>query len=126
MLAVLGLVLMALGLLSGGVLVVAGLGLASLTPGLALWVTFPLLCLLGYALFVVGASLERIQVLSSTASVLLLVLAVVSLVALVLQSATLIHSVVQAAALWYVAIVGGFLGVVGMASGRLQRPAAAP
>ena len=53
--ALAGVVLLVLGLFAGAVLVLAPLGLAPWTPGLTLWILFPVFSVLGYCLLVIGA-----------------------------------------------------------------------
>src|SRR5690349_20969892 len=109
--ALAGAVLVVLGLFSGAVLVVAPLGLAPFTPGLALWILFPLFCLLGYALLAIGAHTAHVRILSLVLSVLLVLLALASACGLVLASADIVHSPGGTVPLWYVLAIGGVLGL---------------
>ena len=52
-----GAVLVLMGLFSGVVLVAAPLGLAAWSPGVSLWVLFPLFTLVGYMLSAAGSRL---------------------------------------------------------------------
>jgi hypothetical protein len=109
--ALAGSVLVVLGLFSGAVLVVAPLGLAPFTPGLALWVLFPAFCLLGYALLVIGAHTAHVRSLSLVLSALLVLLALAAAAGLVLASADVVPSPGGTIPLWYVLAIGGVLGL---------------
>jgi len=109
--ALAGAVLVLLGLFSGAVLVVAPLGLAPFTPGLALWILFPLFSVLGYALLVIGAHTAHVRVLSLVLSWLLVLLALAAAAGLVLSSADILRSPGGTVPLWYVLAIGGVLGL---------------
>jgi hypothetical protein len=79
MLLLAGVLLLALGLLSGAALVLASFGILAAVPGFTLWVTFPLLCLAGFALVAVQAKPVLVRVVSLVSSGLLLVLALASI-----------------------------------------------
>jgi hypothetical protein len=116
MLLLAGVLLLALGLLSGAALVLASFGILAAVPGFTLWVTFPLLCLAGFALVAVQAKPVLVRVVSLVSSGLLLVLALASIAALVLGAAALVPAPASSASLWFVLVVGGVLGSVGAAS----------
>jgi hypothetical protein len=116
MLLLAGVLLLALGLLSGAALVLASFGILAAVPGFTLWVTFPLLCLAGFALVAVQAKPVLVRVVSLVSSGLLLVLALASIAALVLGAAALVPAPASSASLWFVLVVGGLLGSVGAAS----------
>jgi len=113
--ALAGVVLLALGLFAGAVLVLAPLGLAPWTPGLTLWLLFPVFSVLGYCLLVIGARSAHVRGLSILVSVLLIVLALVSAVGLVLASADVVRAPGSTVGLWYVLAIAGFLGLTGAA-----------
>jgi hypothetical protein len=116
MLLLAGVLLLALGLLSGAALVLASFGILAAVPGFTLWVTFPLLCLAGFALVAVQAKPALVRMVSLVSSGLLLVLALASIAALVLGAAALVPAPASSASLWFVLVVGGVLGSVGAAS----------
>lgn len=122
-LAAVGLVLLALGLFSGGVLVGAASGLLAAAPGTMLWVTFPLLALVGYGLLTIGSRADGLRGATFAASCAMLVLALASAVVLVLQGAAMMPSVGGSIALWYVMTVAGLLGAVGAAATAARPPA---
>lgn len=122
MLIFVGVVLLAFGLLSGGALVVAALGLVAAEPGFTLWATFPLLCLLGFALVAGQAAPALVRSISLVASALLLVLALASVAGLVLGAAGFAPAPTAPSSLWFVLVVGVVLGSTGAAS--FGRPAA--
>lgn len=115
-LASLGLLLIALGLFSGGILVAAPLGLVAATPGAALWVLFPVFSIAGYLLFLTAARSARIHGPALAASVLLLLLAVAAAGGLVLDAAGIRPASGGTLSLWYVLVVAGFTGITGAAA----------
>jgi hypothetical protein len=124
LLFVTGLFLLALGLFSGGVLVAVPLGLVPWTAGPVLWVLFPLFCVVGYVLFVIGGRSAQVRGGSLLVSALLLLLALASAVALVLQAAAVVQPQGSTLSLWYVLAIAGLVGVVGAASlGRMPEQA---
>jgi hypothetical protein len=120
LLVIAGVCLIALGLFSGLVLLLAPIGLVPWSPQAVLWAAFPLFSLVGYALFVVGGRSAHIRGLSIALSALFLLLALVSAAALVLGAAAVVGPIAQTAPLWYVLVVAGVLGIVGSASYRLS------
>jgi hypothetical protein len=115
-LLIVGLLFIAMGIFSGGVLIAAPLGLVSLSPGVVLWVFFPVFSILGYVLFVMGAKVSNIRGMSMAVSCILLLLAVASAIALVLEGASVLHPVASTLPLWYVFVVAGLIGAIGVAS----------
>ena len=111
-----GAVLVLMGLFSGLVLVAAPLGMAAGSPGIALWVLFPLFTVIGYMLSVAGSRTSQVQGFSFWVACALLVLAVVAAVALVLSAASLVPLRGSPLSLWYVLAVAGSLGSVGAAA----------
>jgi hypothetical protein len=105
-----------MGLFAGGVLVAAPLGLVAGPVDATLWLLFPLLSVLGFSLFVVGARTAHVRGLSMAVSSALLVLALASAAGLLLRAASLVHVESSSLSLWYVLAVAGILGAVGAAS----------
>lgn len=110
-----GVLLLALGLFAGGVLIAAPLGIAALSPNIALWILFPLLTSLGYVLIVMGGRVAHISKLSFVASCLLVLLALIAATSLVLSAASILP-ITSTSSLWYVLVVAGFLGGIGVGS----------
>ncbi|MDO5652487.1 MAG: hypothetical protein Q4G39_00050 [Brachymonas sp.] len=52
-------VMLALGLLSGLALVLAALGMVAVVPGMTLWITFPVFCIVGFLLAASQAKRRR-------------------------------------------------------------------
>ncbi len=111
-----GALLVALGLFAGGVLVAAPLGLIAGSVDATLWVLFPLLSIVGFVLFVIGAKTAQIRGLSQLISWGLLALALASAAGLVLRAASIVNGETSTLPLWYVLVIAGFLGAVGAAS----------
>lgn len=116
MVLVIGVLIIALGLVSGGALVLATFGVLSAEPGYTLWVTFPLLTLVGFTLIAAQAQMAAVRTISIVSSVILLLLALASVAGLVLGSAGLARIPGSTAPLWFVFAVGAMLGSVGAAS----------
>ena len=123
-LLVAGLALLALGLFSGVVLVVAPLGLAAWSPGIVLWVLFPAFSVVGYVLAVIGGRESQFRGLSMLLSCLLIVLALASAAGLVLEAASVVKPADDTLSLWYVLVVAGLVGVLGAASAGSRTPQA--
>jgi hypothetical protein len=120
MLLIAGLLLLALGLLSGVVLVLAPFGVLGAEAGYTLWATCPLLCLFGFSMLATQARPAQVRLVSVVSSALLLALALASITALVLAAAALIPAPAGTGSLWFVLVVGMLLGSVGAASyGRM-------
>jgi hypothetical protein len=90
--------------------------MAAGSPGIALWVLFPLCTVIGYMLSVAGSRTSQVQGFSFWVACALLVLAVVAAVALVLSAASLVPLRGSPLSLWYVLAVAGSLGSVGAAA----------
>jgi hypothetical protein len=108
--------LLALGLFSGLVLLLAPLGVIAADPDLVLWLTFPLLCVGGFAVMGMQASAAVMRSVSLAASGVLLLLALGSLAVIVLGAASVIPPPDTTAPLWFVVAVGAVLGSFGAAS----------
>ena len=115
-LLVAGLALLAMGLFSGVVLVAAPLGRAAWSPGLMLWIFFPVFTVAGYVLAVIGGKDSQFRGLSMLLSCLLVLLALASAAGLVLEAASVVKAADNTLSLWYVLLVAGLVGVVGAAS----------
>jgi len=111
-----GILLLLLGLFSGGVLVVAPLGLAPWSADPVLWVLFPLFCIAGSVLWTIGARGTEWRRATLLVSASLLVLALASAAGLVLGAAAILKPVGSTMPLWYVLAVAGVLGSIGAAS----------
>jgi hypothetical protein len=118
-----GLVLLALGLLCGGLLLLIPLGLVPGEVGVTLWVLFPLFAGGGYLLSASAANDRNAAMLTRASGAVLLLLALAAAVALVLKAASILHTESDTLSLWYVLVVGLVLGITGVAS-RPDRKAA--
>jgi hypothetical protein len=118
MIAIAGGLLALLGVFAGALLTAAPLGLVAATPGLSLWILFPVLTLLGWFLLVVS-DLDPAQGFATKAvATPLFILALLAVVGLVAAGAGWLPTsgVTGTTPLWYVAVVGGLLGCVGTAA----------
>jgi hypothetical protein len=115
-LAIVGALLLALGLFSGAALVLAQLGVGALAAGVSLWVMFPLFSVVGYLLFATGARVANFRALSFAVSIALLLLALGCAAALVADATALLALHGGTGALWYVLLIAGVLGATGAAS----------
>jgi hypothetical protein len=123
MIAIAGATLALLGLLAGAVLGAAAFGLAS--AGLALWILFPLLTLVGWFLLVVGDADPLRGTATRMVAMPLLLLALLAAIGLVAGGAGLlaIQGATGTLALCYLLVVGGVLGATGTAAyGRKAGP----
>lgn len=125
MLFVAGIVLLALGIISGLFLLLFPLGLTSGAPGITLWVLFPLFTILGYLMAAAPARDSMVPMLSRASGALLLLLALGSGVVLVMQAGGVLQPQNDTTSLWYVLVVGIVLGAAGVATrGEGGKPAA--
>ncbi len=115
-LAIVGALLLALGLFSGAALVMAQLGVGGLAAGASLWLMFPLFSVAGYLMFATGARVANFRVLSFGVSIALLVLALACAAVLVADATALLALRGGTGALWYVLLIAGVLGATGAAS----------
>ena len=115
-LAIIGALLLALGLFSGAALVMAPFGVGGLSSSASLWLMFPLFSVTGYLMFATGARVANFRVLSFVVSVALLLLALGCAVALVADATALMALQGGTGALWYVLLIAGVLGATGAAS----------
>jgi hypothetical protein len=118
MIAIAGALLAVLGLLAGVLLVAAPLGLVAATPGLSLWILFPLLTLAGYFLLVVGDRDPVRGAATRFVAIPLLAIALLAAIGLVAGGAGLVAvgGVAGTLPLWYVLGLGGVLGAIGTAA----------
>lgn len=126
MLLLIAVLLLALGLLSGAVLVLSAFGALAASSALTLWILFPLLSIVGFSLAATQAQPAQVRGVTVAASGTLLLLAVASAGALVLGTGSLVPAPVHPASLWYVLAVGLVLGPVGLAAFSGQSSQDAP
>lgn len=118
-------VLALLGFLSAVILVTAPMGWMAATPGLTLWVLFPLFTLVGYGLLAIGSRDPAVRVPTRLLGGGLLLLALLAAIGLMASGAGLLqlHGD-SSASLWYVLVLGGVIGGLGSAtSGSVSRSA---
>ncbi|MYN01923.1 hypothetical protein GTP41_07390 [Pseudoduganella sp. DS3] len=115
-LAIVGALLLALGLFSGAALVLSQLGMGGLSASASLWVMFPLFSVTGYLMFATGARVANFRALSFGVSIALLLLALGCAVVLVADATALMALQGGTGALWYVLLIAGVLGATGAAS----------
>lgn len=118
-----GLLILALGLFSGAVLLLAPLGLIAATAGMTLWVIFPLFTVGGYLLAASAAPDASLPMLSRATGAVLLLLALVAGVVLVLQGGAIMEPQSGSLSLWYVLIIGLLGGAAGLAAHRKPQQA---
>lgn len=111
-----GAIFLIMGVFSGLMLTIAplGLGLTATSPGIALYVLFPLLCVLGYLFVALSVRSTAIAKLTQGLGAVLLVLAVLAMLALVIFAAGFKVAEGSTVPLWYVLVLGSLLG--GMAA----------
>ena len=118
MLFIAGIVILALGIFSGAILLLAPLGLIEATAGLTLWVLFPLFTVGGYLLAASSAPDTSLPMLSRATGAVLLLLALVAGVVLVLQGGSIMEARASSVSLWYVLVIGLLGGASGLAAHR--------
>jgi hypothetical protein len=118
MLFVAGLVILALGIFSGAILLLAPLGVIEATAGLTLWVLFPLFTIGGYLLAASAAQDSMLPLLSRATGAVLLLLALAAGVVLVLQGSSIMEARASSMSLWYVLVIGLLGGASGLAAHR--------
>ena len=119
-----GLLILALGIFSGAILLLAPLGLIEATAGLTLWVFFPLFTVGGYLLAASSAPDTNLALLSRVTGAVLLLLALVAGVVLVLQGGSIMEARAGSVSLWYVLVIGLLGGASGLAAHRKPQPTA--
>lgn len=119
-------VLALLGYLSAVVLVAAPMGWMTATPGLTLWVLFPLFTLVGYGLLAVGSRDPAVRAPTRLLGAGLLLLALLAAIGLMASGAGMLqlHGD-SSASLWYVLVLAGIVGAVGCARPGTGTPGSA-
>jgi hypothetical protein len=113
-----GALVVVLGLFCGVVLTLAPIGLVPWSPEIVLWVLFPLLCIVGFALVATAGKTTQVRGFTFAVSCLLLLLALASVAGVVLSAASVVRLAGSVWSLWYVLAVAGVLGSIGVASSR--------
>jgi hypothetical protein len=121
MLLAFGGLMLLLGLLCGGVLTAAALGVAGMDPGWTAWIAYPGLTLLGYGLFVVPAGDAPIRLVTRAAGVLCTGLGMVAIAVLVLRGLGLLAFEGGTWTLWWVFGCSLLLGPLGWMGAKLPR-----
>ena len=106
-----GLLLIALGMISGGALVASEMGWLAINHPLTLWFMLPFGSALGLLIAALGSERRSVPALLKFTGTLLLVLSMASVAMLVLASAGILPPPRGTAALWYVFGVGLIVGV---------------
>jgi hypothetical protein len=106
-----GLVLIALGLISGAALVASAIGWVTLTHSVTLWVMFPFGTAFGLLIAALGSRARSLPALLKTTGSVLLLFSLVAVATLVLASAGFFPTPQGTAALWYVFGVGMIIGI---------------
>jgi hypothetical protein len=110
-----GAVFLVLGLVAGAMLLLLPFGLAPLQTGPLMWLTFPLGCIIGLVLLLVGASRRQMALTSAIVGSALLAFGLVATVAQFLVSGGVLAATGETLSLWYVASGGFVLGGVAYA-----------
>jgi len=111
MILLVGVLLIALGLISGGALLASEMGWLTISHALTLWFMFPFGSALGLLIAALGAQRHTVPALLKITGGLMLILSMASAVTLVLASAGILPPPQGTAALWYVFAVGLMIGV---------------
>jgi hypothetical protein len=114
MILIAGIVFMALGLLSGLLLVLAPFGVGTPMPSLVTWALFPLLSLIGYLLVAMASRVPAVLQVTRAAGAALLALALVAAVGLFAVGTALIPESASSGGLWFVLAVGLIIGTAGL------------
>lgn len=122
MLLAFGGLMLLLGLLCGGVLTAAAVGVAGMDPGWTAWVAYPGLTLLGYGLFVVPAGDAPIRLVTRATGALCTLLGMVAIAVLVLRGLGLLAFEGGTWTLWWVFGCSLLLGPLGWMGAKLPRP----
>jgi len=118
MITVVGALLLAMGLASGVLLVLAPFGVGPPSPGVTTWLLFPGFTIVGYILLAASARMPIIALASRLGGALLLLLAFGAAAALFAIGNALYLATGDSMSLWYVMGFGFILGVAGFAIGR--------
>jgi hypothetical protein len=120
---IVGLVLVALGLISGAALVASSIGWITPTHSVTLWVMFPFGSALGLLIAALGSRARSLPALLKTTGSVMLLFALVAVATLVLASAGIFPAPQGTAALWYVFGVGLIIGIANfLAPASPQQP----
>jgi hypothetical protein len=120
-LVIAGGVLAFLGLAAALLLVAAALGFTGASPGLSLWVLFPLFSVLGYTLLVVGSRDPAVRLPTRLLALPMLLVSLVAAIGLVAAGGGLVKLTGSSLPLWYVMAFAGTVGVIGSAVGGTTR-----
>jgi hypothetical protein len=121
-----GIVLLAMGLLAGVVLLLAPFGMGPLEAGPLMWFAFPLGSVGGHIVLMLGASRARMAISGLLVGGALLLLGLTATVAQFLVSGGLLAAAEDTFSFWYVASGGFVLGGVAYAlrtTGKSELPA---
>jgi hypothetical protein len=121
MLLAFGALMMLLGLLCGGVLTAAAVGVGNVQPGWTAWVAYPGLILLGYGLFVVPAGDAPIRLATRGTGALCTLLGMVAIAVLVLRGLGLLSFEGGTWTLWWVFGCSLVLGPLGWMGAKLPQ-----
>ncbi len=116
-----GSLLIVFGLLAGCLLLIAPLGILEITPGIGLWLLFPVFSIGGYFLLTLTPRFAKLRLLAWFLSSLLLLLAAAAAAELMLYASTLMQPAGSTLILWYVLIIAGGLGVVATGAFDLKK-----
>jgi uncharacterized membrane protein YsdA (DUF1294 family) len=116
MIAIVGGLLAAFGLVAGALLLAGPLGLVATDVGVALGMLFPVFTVIGWFLLVIGDRHPARVTATRVLSVLVLLLAVCAAGALLAVAAGVVHGINGSIPLWVVLILGGVVGAVGTAA----------
>jgi len=111
MILLVGVLLIALGLISGTALLAAEMGWLTITQALTLWLMFPFGSALGLLIAALGARRRSVPAILKITGALMLLLSMAAVTTLVLASAGILKAPQSTAALWYVFGVGLTVGM---------------
>jgi len=123
MLLAFGALMLVLGLLCGGVLTAAAMGLGGVDPGWTAWIAYPGLTLLGYALFVVPAGDAPLRLVTRATGALCTLLGMAAIAVLVLRGLGLLAFEGGTWTLWWVFGCSLILGPLGWLGAKLPKSA---
>lgn len=121
MLLAFGALMLLLGLLSGGVLCAAALGVGGVDPGWTAWLAYPGLTMLGYGLFVVPAGDAPIRWVTRATGALCTLLGMLAIAALVLRGLGMLGFEGGTWTLWWVFGCSLLLGPLGWLGAKLPK-----
>lgn len=114
MMLVIGTAFLLMGLLCGGAMAVAPLGVIHALNGVAAYLLFPGLCVLGYLFLAVGARTEQVAKITQALGAALLLLALIAAAILVILALNIRTAEGSSLSLWYVLALGTLFGGAGM------------